>query len=55
MVKDKPGGYSFPPELEATDADQISIEVAQPKLNLSILKTLLSKTVMVGVLDIADE
>jgi|TARA_B100000315_G_scaffold191104_1_gene181266 5-methyltetrahydropteroyltriglutamate--homocysteine methyltransferase len=29
--------------------------VAQPKLNLSILKTLLSKTVMVGVLDIADE
>ncbi|MCZ6840071.1 MAG: 5-methyltetrahydropteroyltriglutamate--homocysteine methyltransferase [Alphaproteobacteria bacterium] len=54
MVKDKPSGYSFLPELEATEADQISIEAAQPRLDLSILETLGSKTIMVGVLDMAD-
>ncbi len=55
MVKDKPSGYSFLPELDATDANQISIEAAQPKLDLAILETLPSKTVMVGVIDMADE
>jgi 5-methyltetrahydropteroyltriglutamate--homocysteine methyltransferase len=54
MVKDKPSGYSFLPELEATDADQISIEAAQPKLDLAILEALASKTIMVGVIDMAD-
>ncbi len=34
--------------------DQISIEAAQPKLDLSILRALPSKTVMVGVLDLND-
>ncbi len=51
MVKDKPSGYSFLPELDATVADQISIEAAQPKLDLSILAALETKTIMVGVLD----
>ena len=55
MVKDKPGGYSFLPELDATTADQISIEAAQPNLDLSILESLGSKTIMIGVLDMADE
>ncbi len=54
MVKDKPSGYSFLPELAATVADQISIEAAQPKLDLAILESLASKTVMVGVVDMAD-
>ena len=54
MVKDKPSDYSFLPELAETDADQISIEAAQPKLDLSILGALASKTIMVGVLDMAD-
>ena len=54
MVKDKPSGYSFLPELEATDADQVSIEAAQPKLDLAILESLASKTIMVGVIDMAD-
>jgi 5-methyltetrahydropteroyltriglutamate--homocysteine methyltransferase len=54
MVKDKPDGYSFLPELEATTADQISIEAAQPRLDLSIVETLGSKTIMVGVLDMED-
>ena len=53
-VKQKPTGYSFLPELDACAADQISIEAAQPKLDLSILKTLPSKQIMVGVIDLAD-
>ena len=53
-VKQKPTGYSFLPELEACAADQISIEAAQPKLDLSILEALPSKQIMVGVIDLAD-
>ena len=53
-VRDKPSGYSFLPELEACVADQISIEAAQPRLDLSILAQLPSKQIMVGVIDLAD-
>jgi 5-methyltetrahydropteroyltriglutamate--homocysteine methyltransferase len=54
LVKDKPeSGYSFLAELDGCAAQQISIEAAQPRLDLSILKALPSKTVMVGVLDLA--
>jgi 5-methyltetrahydropteroyltriglutamate--homocysteine methyltransferase len=54
IVKGKPGGYSFLPELTQTRADQISIEAAQPKLDLGILRDLAPKTVMLGVLDLGD-
>jgi 5-methyltetrahydropteroyltriglutamate--homocysteine methyltransferase len=50
-VKDKPTGYSFLPQLEATSASQISIEAAQPRLDLGVLKEF-SKTLMVGVIDL---
>jgi 5-methyltetrahydropteroyltriglutamate--homocysteine methyltransferase len=50
-VKDKPTGYSFLPQLEATRASQISIEAAQPRLDLGVLRHL-TKTLMVGVLDL---
>jgi 5-methyltetrahydropteroyltriglutamate--homocysteine methyltransferase len=50
-VKDKPTGYSFLPQLEATSASQISIEAAQPKLDLGVLKSF-SKTMMVGVINL---
>ena len=53
-VKNKPTGYSFLPQLEATSASQISIEAAQPKLDLGVLRGL-SKTVMVGVIDLGNE
>jgi len=54
-VKDKPAsGYSFLAELEESAADQISIEAAQPKLDLGVLRALKSKTVHVGVLDLGD-
>jgi len=55
LVKDKPaGGYSFLAELEESAAEQISIEAAQPRLDLSVLRALESKTVHVGVLDLGD-
>jgi 5-methyltetrahydropteroyltriglutamate--homocysteine methyltransferase len=54
VVHDKPPGYSFLPELEGCKAQQISIEAAQPKLDLKILKELPSKTIILGVIDLAD-
>ena len=51
----KPVGYSFLPELADTVAEQISIEAAQPKLDLGILKELAPKKVMLGVLDLGDK
>jgi len=54
VVKDKPSGYSFLPELDRCHAAQVSIEAAQPRLDLSVLAALPSKTMMVGVLDLGD-
>ena len=54
IVKGKPAGYSFLAELAEVSADQISIEAAQPRLDLGILRDLAPKVVMVGVLDLAD-
>ena len=50
----KPTGYSFLAPLADSSATQISIEAAQPKLDLGILADLASKTVMLGVIDLAD-
>ena len=50
----KPAGYSFLAELADTSAEQISIEAAQPKLDLGVLKDLSSKKIMLGVLDLGD-
>ena len=55
LVRNKPAmGYAFLSELEDSAAGQISIEAAQPALDLAILKSLPSKTLMVGVLDLND-
>jgi 5-methyltetrahydropteroyltriglutamate--homocysteine methyltransferase len=54
LVHGKPAGYSFLPELENCQAAQISIEAAQPRLDLKILKELPSKTIVLGVNDLAD-
>jgi 5-methyltetrahydropteroyltriglutamate--homocysteine methyltransferase len=50
----KPVGYSFLPELADSVAQQISIEAAQPKLDLGVLKDLSGKKIMLGVLDLGD-
>ncbi|MBI1736421.1 MAG: 5-methyltetrahydropteroyltriglutamate--homocysteine methyltransferase [Candidatus Rokubacteria bacterium] len=47
-------GYSFLPELDRTRATQVSIEAAQPRLDLAILGALPSKTVVLGVLDLGE-
>jgi 5-methyltetrahydropteroyltriglutamate--homocysteine methyltransferase len=50
----KPTGYSFLPQLADSAATQISIEAAQPKLDLGVLRDLAGKTVMLGVIDLSD-
>jgi 5-methyltetrahydropteroyltriglutamate--homocysteine methyltransferase len=50
----KPTGYSFLPQLSDTIAQQISIESAQPKIDLGVLKQLSPKKVMLGVIDLSD-
>jgi 5-methyltetrahydropteroyltriglutamate--homocysteine methyltransferase len=54
-VEDKPPGYAFLGELDACSAGEISIECAQPKLKMDLLKTLPNKIVHVGVLDLRDQ
>src|SRR5499426_2967901 len=50
----KPVGYSFLPQLADSVADAISIEAAQPKLDLGVLKDLAAKQVLLGVIDLND-
>jgi 5-methyltetrahydropteroyltriglutamate--homocysteine methyltransferase len=50
----KPVGYSFLPQLADSTAQQISIEAAQPKLDLGVLKELAGKKIMLGVIDLND-
>ncbi len=54
VVREKPSGYSFLPQLSDCAAQQISIEAAQPRLDLGVLRELAGKTVMLGVLDLGD-
>jgi 5-methyltetrahydropteroyltriglutamate--homocysteine methyltransferase len=54
VVHEKPTGYSFLAELESSAAQQISIEAAQPKLDLAVLRTLPTKTIILGVIDLSD-
>jgi 5-methyltetrahydropteroyltriglutamate--homocysteine methyltransferase len=54
VVHEKPTGYSFLPELEGSKAAQVSIEAAQPKLDLKVLEQLPSKTIILGVIDLAN-
>jgi 5-methyltetrahydropteroyltriglutamate--homocysteine methyltransferase len=55
IVHDKPAGYSFLSELNDCAVRQISIETAQPGLDLSILRELPDKTIVLGVLDLSDD
>ena len=50
----KSGGYHFLGELDASRASQISIETAQPRLDLGVLRELPRKTIVLGVLDLGD-
>ena len=54
VVHQKPTGYSFLAELEASSAKQVSIEAAQPQLDLKVLDQLPSKHIILGVIDLSD-
>jgi len=54
VVHEKPSGYSFLPELDGCSADQISIEAAEPGLDNSVISSLPSKKIMLGVISMGD-
>jgi 5-methyltetrahydropteroyltriglutamate--homocysteine methyltransferase len=54
MVQGKPSRYAFLTELEQSGVQQISIEAAQPKLDLAVLQEFSTKTIVLGVLDLND-
>jgi 5-methyltetrahydropteroyltriglutamate--homocysteine methyltransferase len=54
MVQGKPSQYAFLTELDNSVVQQISIEAAQPKLDLAVLQEFSSKAIILGVLDLSD-
>ena len=54
MIKDRPPAYRFLAELAGCAVDQISLEAAQPRLDLGVLRDLSEKTIILGVLDLDD-
>ena len=52
VVNNKPSGYAFLPELADSTAQQISIEAAQPKIDLGILADFSDKKIILGVVDL---
>ncbi len=53
-VASKPKGYAFLDALDACVADEVSLECAQPRVNLELLQLLPSKRIHVGVIDLRD-
>jgi 5-methyltetrahydropteroyltriglutamate--homocysteine methyltransferase len=53
IIHERPSGYSFLPELDGCSCDQVSIETAQSELDLSVLKLLPGKTIILGVIDLS--
>ncbi len=54
IVKSRPSGYSFLPQLKACTCNQVSIETAQSNLDTSVLEELRGKTIILGVLNLGD-
>src|SRR5215471_4941268 len=54
VARDKPNVYAFLPELTASKVEQISIEAAQPNLDLETLDGLGDKKVIFGVISMGD-
>ena len=55
IVHNRPQGYPFLEDLADTSAQQISLESAQQKVDLGVLKSLGRKKLIVGVIDLSDE
>ena len=54
FIKDKPAGYSFLEELNDCSVRQLSLEAAQPGLDVSILGKIRDKTIILGVVSNGD-
>ena len=54
-VKHKSGGYPFLAELADSAVQQVAIESAQPRLDLSVLTQLGTKTIVLGVIDLGTD
>ncbi|HET7757866.1 MAG TPA: hypothetical protein VFK87_11475 [Steroidobacteraceae bacterium] len=54
IIHVRPPGYSFLPELAGCRCDQVSIETAQSGLDCTVLGGLSAKTVILGVINLAD-
>ena len=55
IVHNRPNGYTFLEPLADVNVRQISIESAQQKVDLGVLRSMGAKTVIVGVIDLSDE
>jgi 5-methyltetrahydropteroyltriglutamate--homocysteine methyltransferase len=55
VVHERPPGYPFLAELADCVADQLAIEVAQPRLDPTLLAPIADKTIILGVLDLSDD
>ena len=55
IVHSRPNGYPFLEELADVKVDMISLESAQQKVDLSVLRSLGKKQLIVGVIDLADD
>jgi 5-methyltetrahydropteroyltriglutamate--homocysteine methyltransferase len=55
VVHERPPGYPFLGELGQCDADALAIEAAQPRLDPAVLAPIAHKTVIAGMLDLADD
>jgi 5-methyltetrahydropteroyltriglutamate--homocysteine methyltransferase len=55
IVHTRPNGYPFLEQLSDVSARQVSLESAQQKVDLSVLRTLSNKQLIVGVIDLSDE
>jgi 5-methyltetrahydropteroyltriglutamate--homocysteine methyltransferase len=55
LIHQRPEGYSFLPELAGSSCAQVSIETAQSNLDCSVLRSLETKQVLLGVLDLSTE
>ena len=54
IIHERPGGYSFLPELAGCSCAQVSIETAQSNLDCAVLAQLPGKKIMVGCIDLSD-
>ncbi len=54
IIHERPEGYSFLPEFAGCSCNQVSIETAQSGLDCKVLESLPDKTIILGVIDLAD-